>query len=207
MADLIWSAVSPLHDALQPGRHGQAGGDAGVVLKEVTGFGLLQVMARRGKWTDVEKLAGKRFGAAPPALPSLVNAKDCRLIWSGPDQFQVLFASPVSSAEEDKIRHVFLGSASVSNQSDGRVQVSISGAKAREMLAKVCSLDLHPTAFPIGGAASTFIDHTNVGIWREADNGEGYAAFGVLMLSTFAESLWHTILDASAEYGAGILAG
>ena len=78
---------------------------------------------------------------------------------------------------------------------------------AHDVKACALGLDLHPAIFPIGGAASTFIDHTNVSIWREADNGEGYAAFGVLMLSTFAESLWHTILDASAEYGAGILAG
>jgi sarcosine oxidase subunit gamma len=90
--------------------------------------------------------------------------------------------------------------ASLAEQSDGRSLLRISGARARDMLAKVCSLDLHPAVFPVGTAAATSIDHTSVNLWRGAAS-SGEAVFYLLVFATFAESLWHTLLDSGAEYG------
>ena len=50
----------------------------------------------------------------------------------------------------DALRQAFAASASLSDQSHARVLISVSGAKARAMLAKLSSIDLHPAAFPIG---------------------------------------------------------
>ena len=72
------------------------------------------------------------------------------------------------------------------------------------MLAKLSSIDLHPAAFPIGAAAATSMDHTSVTLWRGGDLPDGQAVFNVLVFATFTESLWHTMLDAAAEYGVGI---
>ena len=95
------------------------------------------------------------------------------------------------------------GIASLSEQSDGRSLIRISGSRARDMLAKVCSLDLHPAAFPDGAAAASSIDHTSVNLWRGKDVGDE-ATFYLLVFATFAESLWHTLLDSGAEYGIAI---
>ena len=132
-----------------------------------------------------------------PRTPQTVEADGALLIWSGPDQFLVL--SPRGSATE-KARSLFSGTASLSEQSDGRSLIRISGTRARDMLAKVCSLDLHPSVFPVGAAAATSIDHTSVNLWRGADSA-GEAVFHLLVFATFAESLWHTLLDSGAEYG------
>ncbi len=72
------------------------------------------------------------------------------------------------------------------------------------MLAKLSSIDLHMAAFPVGAAAATSMDHTSVTLWRGDDKPDGQAVFNVLMFATFAESLWHTMLDAAAEYGVTI---
>ena len=77
------------------------------------------------------------------------------------------------------------------------------GAKARTMLAKLSSIDLHPDAFPVGAAAATSMDHTSVTLWRGKDR-DGLAVFNVLVFATFAESLWHTMLDSAAEFGVAI---
>ena len=37
--------------------------------------------------------------------------------------------------------------------------------------------------------------------------GDGQAVFNLLVFATFAESLWHTMLDAAAEYGVDVGAG
>ncbi len=201
MAEFSWVATTPLWRALVAGHHGAAG-SAGLSMSELTGFELVQVMARRGQWDAAAKAAEQHFGAAAPARPKAVAAGKALLIWSGPDQFLVL--SERGSAT-DTARPSFAGTASLSDQSDGRALIRISGARARDMLAKVCSLDLHPSAFPVGAATATSIDHTSVNLWR-GDDADGSPVFNLLIFTSFAESLWRTLLDSGAEYGIEIAA-
>ncbi len=200
MVDFSWDVRSPLDRALVAGPHG-ARGDAGVTLTEIRNFDLVQVMARRGKAADMAEAAKGRFGVAAPDARKAVGTADATLIWSGPDQFFVL-----SKGGKHGIRalgQAFVQSASLSDQSHARVLISISGAKARTILAKLSSIDLHPDAFAVGAAAATSMDHTSVTLWR-GDDRDGLAVFNVLVFATFAESLWHTMLDSAAEYGVAI---
>jgi heterotetrameric sarcosine oxidase gamma subunit len=202
VADFSWIARSPLEHALVAGVHGARGVEAGVSLTEVRNFDLIQVMARRGKGADLASAAKARFGVIAPDAPKAVQTAEASLIWSGPDQFLVL--SKDGKHTMDPLSQVFSQSASLSDQSHARALISISGAKARAMLAKLSSIDLHPAAFPIGAAAATSIDHTSVNLWRGGDRPDGQAMFNLLVFATFAESLWHTMLDAAAEYGVDI---
>ncbi|MBM2713130.1 sarcosine oxidase subunit gamma [Mesorhizobium caraganae] len=199
MAEFSWDVRSPLDRALVAGAYG-ARGDAGVSLTEIRDFDLVQVMARRGKAVDMAKAAKARFGVAAPQTPKAVETPDATLIWSGPDQFFVLSKGGKHAA----LAPAFAQSASLSDQSHARVLISISGVKARTMLAKLSSIDLHPDAFPVGAAAATSMDHTSVTLWRENDRADGLAVFNLLAFATFAESLWHTMLDSAAEYGVAI---
>ncbi|BCG89686.1 sarcosine oxidase subunit gamma [Mesorhizobium sp. 113-3-9] len=200
MAEFSWDIRSPLHRALVSGAYG-ARGDAGVLLTEIRNFDLVQVMARRGKAADMAKAAKSRFGVAAPETPNAIAA-DATLIWSGPDQFFIL--SQGSRHGTGALAPAFAASTSLSDQSHARVLISISGAKARAMLAKLSSIDLHPDTFAVGAAAATSMDHTSVTLWRGNDRADGSAVFNVLVFATFAESLWHTMLDSAAEYGVNI---
>ena len=200
MAELDWTATTPLSRIYAAGRHGLKEGAAGLSMAELTDFELVQVMARRGQWDAVTQAGAEIFGKAPPEKPQAVEAERSLLIWSGPDQFLVLAAR---GAAVERARTAFAGTASLSEQSDGRSLIRISGARARDMLAKVCSLDLHPAVYPVGTAAATSIDHTSVNLWR-GEHANGEAVFYLLVFATFAESLWRTLLDSGAEYGISI---
>ena len=200
VAEFSWDIRSPLERALVAGPYG-AHGDAGVSLTEIRNFELVQVMARRGKASEMGKAAEARFGVTSPETPKAVGTADATLIWSGPDQFFVL--SKGGKHEIEALAPVFAGSASLSDQSHARVLIGISGGKARAMLAKLSSIDLHPDVFSVGAAAATSIDHTSVTLWRGNDR-DGQAVFNLLVFATFAESLWHTMLDSAAEYGIAI---
>ncbi|MER9653910.1 sarcosine oxidase subunit gamma [Mesorhizobium sp. M0152] len=200
MAEFSWEVRSPLERVLVPGSYG-ARGDAGISLTEIRNFDLIQVMARRGKAAEMAKAAKARFGVAAPEAPKAVGTADATLIWSGPDQFFVLSKRGKHAIES--LVPAFAASASLSDQSHARVLVSVSGAKTRTMLAKLSSIDLHPDAFAVGAAAATSMDHTSVTLWRSTDR-DGLAVFNVLVFATFAESLWHTILDSATEYGVTI---
>ncbi|MBN9552169.1 MAG: sarcosine oxidase subunit gamma [Alphaproteobacteria bacterium] len=197
MAEFSWEVRSPLERVLVAGPYG-AQGDAGVSLTEIRNVDLVQMMARRGKATEIAKAAKARFGVASPETPKAVGTADARLIWSGPDQFLVLSKGGKHSIEA--LAPGFAGSASLSDQSHARALISISGKKARAMLAKLSSIDLHPDVFGVGAAAATSMDHTSVTLWR-GDDRNGQAVFNLLVFATFAESLWHTMLDSAAEYG------
>ena len=202
MVEFSWAPCSPLEHALVPGVHGARGIEAGVSLTEIRNFDLIQVMARRGKGADLAKAAKARFGVAPPDAPKAIQASDATLIWSGPDQFFVL--SKGEKHTMDTLAQALSDPASLSDQSHARVLISISGVKARAMLAKLSSIDLHAASFPVGAAAATSMDHTSVTLWRGNDRSDGLAVFNVLVFATFAESLWHTMLDSGAEYGVAI---
>lgn len=201
MADFSWVAVSPAAQTLTVGRHGVESGPAGVTIVESRDFELMQVMARRGQWQAVAAAAEAAFAAPPPAQPKTVHAKSAILIWSGPDQFFALAPRGGEGTVLAKAREAFQGMASISEQSDGRVLLKLSGPKVRDAFAKFCSLDLDPSAFSIGAAASTSIDHTSVTLWRGADAAGETPVFFLLVFSTFSESLVRTILDGAAEYG------
>ena len=202
MAEFSWDVRSPLDRALVAGAHGAGGIEAGVSLTEIRNFDLIQIMARRGKAADLAIAAKAQFGVAAPDAPQAVQAPDATLIWSGPDQLFVLSKGGKHGTGE--LGQAFAQSASLSDQSHARVLISISGAKARAMLAKLSSIDLHPDAFEIGAAAATSVDHTSVTLWRGKDRADGQVVFNVLVFATFAESLWHTMLDSAAEYGVNI---
>lgn len=201
VADFSWDIRSPLDRALTSGPYG-AQGEAGVSLTEIRNFGLVQVMARRGKAGEMAKAAKAQFGVAAPETPKAVDTADATLIWSGPDQFLVLSKGGKHTMES--LAPGFAGSASLSDQSHARALISVSGGKACAMLAKLSSIDLHPDVFAVGAAAATSMDHTSVTLWRGKDRADRQSVFNLLVFATFAESLWHTILDSAAEYGATI---
>jgi sarcosine oxidase subunit gamma len=178
-----------------------------VRLEERRGLSLVQVMAHRGKWPAVEAAAESLFKAKPPARPAALFADRATLVWSGPGQFLILgagdgFADPLAPYAQ-----AFREAASLSDQSDGRALIRVSGRHARDTLAKVSSLDLHPAVFPVGAAAATSVDHTNVGLWRAPDAADGAPVFDLLVFRSFAPSLWERLAASGAEYGVDSAAG
>ena len=199
MADYLWSTRSPVQKAFVAGRQGERSGDAGVRLTEVTGS-IVQVMARRGQWAATAAAAKSAYGVAAPERPQAAFGKSATLVWFGPDQFFALTPSNGLASPLDAVRDAFAGVASLTDQSGGRFHMRVSGPRARDALAKVSSLDLHDSVFPVGTAAATSMDHTGVTLWRGPD-ADGSPAYDIVMFTSFADSLWHTIADAAAEYG------
>jgi methylglutamate dehydrogenase subunit D len=202
VVDFVWNARSPLQQAVVPGKAGAIVAFAGVKLAEIRDFDLVQIFARRGQREATAKAVKKHYGVEAPAPRQAVFAKGATLIWSGPDQVMALSArKPGTFRPLDALRESFEGIASLSDQSDGRCLIRMSGPQVRAMMAKLTSVDLHDNVFPIGTAATTSIDHTAVNLWRSENSEDGSPVFNVLAFSSFADSIWHTIVDAAAEYG------
>jgi sarcosine oxidase subunit gamma len=138
-------------------------------------------------------------GATPPTTPNTwVAAGDGRLVWLGPDEWLVTSAGTAPEALEaelaDVLRPVDGVAVDVSAQ---RIGLRITGARAREVLAKGCAIDLHPRAFGRGSSAQTTLGQAGVILLALGDDGEDFA---VLVRSSFAGYLATWLLDASLEY-------
>lgn len=199
MVDFSWTTQSPLQEALVAGHHG-ADGQPGVALTEIRNIVLVQVMARRGKAAEMAKAAKRLFGVVPPVVAGAVVGKNATLVWSGPDQF-LAFAPRDGVEQYSVIAEAFAGIASLSDQSDGRCVLRISGARATQTMAKFLSLDLHYSVFPAGAAATTSLDHTAVNVWRDADDADGLPVYNLAVFTSFADSLYGVIADSALEYG------
>src|SRR5690606_32800855 len=90
VVELSWTETTPLSRIYRAGSHGAKTQAAGLSLAELSGFELVQTMARRGQWSATDQACREAYGKPAPARPQAVKAEGALLIWSGPDQFLVL---------------------------------------------------------------------------------------------------------------------
>lgn len=82
----------------------------------------------------------------------------------------------------------------LSDQTHGRVRVSLSGPRAADLLAKGTAVNL--ALLPEGGAAQTLFGHIGITLART-----GPEAFELAVLRGFALSLWDELILLGREYG------
>ena len=134
-----------------------------------------------------------------PATPSTVSdGSDATVIWFGPQEWLITSAGQASEDLEGRLRAAvaeYDGAAvDVSAQ---RTTVRLRGAHARDVLAKGCSLDLHPPVFGPGAAAQTTLGLAGVVLIPLDDRGSDYR---ILVRSSFARYLAEWLIDAAQEF-------
>jgi sarcosine oxidase subunit gamma len=135
-----------------------------------------------------------------PTTPSTsVEGPDANVIWFGPQEWLVTSTSQAAEALEAQLREVTTehGGAAV-DVSAQRTTVRLCGAHARDVLAKGCSLDLHPAVFGPGAAAQTMLGLAAVVLIPLDDKGTDYR---ILVRSSFAGYLADWLIDAAEEFG------
>ena len=83
--------------------------------------------------------------------------------------------------------------------SDQRIGLRLTGSRARDVLAKGGSLDLHPRVFGAGRAAQTTVGLAGVVLLALSGTGDDFL---LLVRSSFAGYLAEWLLDAALEYTA-----
>jgi sarcosine oxidase, subunit gamma len=139
------------------------------------------------------------LGVELPATPSTyVKSADTTVIWLGPDEWLVTGTSLTGSELEARLRDAVAphGGAAV-DVSGQRTTLRLSGSHSRDVLAKGCSLDLHPNAFGGGAAAQTRLGQAGVVLLGVDGGGNDYR---ILVRSSFARYLANWLLDAAEEY-------
>lgn len=194
MATSTWRPRGAWAEVARVGRHGLSQGDAGVRLALVEGMGLATLIAADGREDALRRIMIDRFSWHLPE-PGRANVADGQgLVWSAPGQWLA-----VAEIRQDLngLAEAVRGIAAVTDQSDARALVRVSGPSARTALSKGLAIDLHPSAFQAGHAAVTSIAHIGAQIWQRDEA----PTYDLTVARSFAGSFWSWLDQAAAEFG------
>jgi sarcosine oxidase subunit gamma len=91
-----------------------------------------------------------------PLAANTFTAGSHRVYWLGPDEWLAVTTAAEAPGLVRSLESALAGrSFAVNDLSGGNVVLGLAGRKARDVLARGCTLDLHPDVFPVGAAAQT----------------------------------------------------
>ncbi len=179
MVDLI--AISPL-EGLLPLSIGT------VTLSEDDPGVMTGIAAYKGKEKALSTALKKAHGMAAPGPNRALGKAGARAIWFG--HGMILLQGP--KADKALMRH-----AALTDQSDGWAVVRLSGAEARDVLARLTPIDLRESVFKRGHTARTELAHMMASITRT-----GAQSWQIMVFQSFAKTLVHDLRRAMERVAA-----
>lgn len=184
------------------GRAAAAGkASAGVVMSEVAHRTIVNI---RGNASDPAFVSAVK-SATSVDLPTKANTVATngarQILWLGPNEWWVTAQDGEAAALIEALRNAFTGQHAIAcDVSESRAIITLKGPKAREVLARGVSLDLHPKVFGPGQCAQTGLSRCNVLLHLADDS----PRFEIYVLKSFSDYLWRWLEQIGADFDLGI---
>lgn len=157
-----------------------------LMIAERAGFTLTQAAGLDAAFET--KLSGV-VGSLPEKVGVAQQNGALTILRTGPSQVWII------GPEEDETPHRLQGLCAVTPLSSSRVRIALQGPPAREVLAKLMPIDVHPSVFTPGRFVLTGLHHTPVTV-----HCTGVNAFDIYVMRTFALNVWDVVTDAALEF-------
>lgn len=191
---------SALDRVYREGSFGKAGPPGpGVALAERRPLAMVQIAAMGGEAEAARLVIANAIGITPDPKPNrAVISGPTTILWLGPGRWLVVEPELPGRDLANSLRAPLPGMlAAVTDLSHGRTALRISGPSARDLLAKGCSLDLHPRAFSAGACAQSLLGRVGVLLHAVDDQ----PSFDVYFSRSYAVTVWEWLTLSAAEYG------
>jgi sarcosine oxidase subunit gamma len=142
-------------------------------------------------------VAGVLGGPLPTVPCTASRFGEIEVLWLGPDEWLVL-APPGRERELAAAlrRAIEPHDGAVTDVSAQRAALEMTGVHVREVLARGCSIDLHPRVSPMGSCVQTLLARTGVVIVVHDNSASDFL---VLVTASFADYLASWLIDACTE--------
>jgi sarcosine oxidase subunit gamma len=187
--------LSPLAGRLLAGRHG-APGETAVRISERRGA-LVQLAARRGRVEALALAIQASFGLDLPPPNRAAAGAAVTALWLQPGAWLAIGPQMTEGGLARALLDACGTNGTVVDQTHGRVQATLSGASCRDVLARLCRLDLHPRSFGVGQTAATPVAELPCLLYRPSDAD----AFEIVVQATFAATFLHRLTEAASGFG------
>ncbi len=194
MSDIALRPVPAFHGHLH---FPAAAGAAGVTIGTRDDLALAIMMARKSRGAELAARIRAKFAIDLPAGPKRVASGNVAFIGTGPGQWLAVEQGDDPLGFAARLVDAVGDTAAVSDQSDSRAVLRLSGPRARDVLAKGLAIDLHPTVFGPGDAALSAIALIGAQVWQLDDA----PTYEIAVFRSMAGSFAEFIGASAAEYG------
>lgn len=133
----------------------------------------------------------------PTEFNTFVRTEKLTALWYGPNEWLVVTERGEQSTLIAELRQALDGVFSaVTDISGGNTVLNISGSRARDLLAKGCPMDLHPSVFAVGQCAQTVLAKAGMCVYKYAEADQ----FKIIIRRSFSDYLGAWMIDAAREY-------
>ncbi len=133
------------------------------------------------------------LGLTLPEAGQSATAGPVTVLWLGPDEWLVVTDNG-ADALVGSLGHALKGlDVAVTDVSDARAVIRLVGTTARDVLAKGCTVDLHPRVFGPGQVVQSTLAKADVILYQVTGDD---LAFHIHVGRSFAEYLWWWLEDA-----------
>jgi sarcosine oxidase subunit gamma len=161
----------------------------GITIAEVIDQSLVMVAMPRDKVDKIDSAIKKSCGLSIPTMGHSTHSSDSSITLWRLQKNQVLAYYPYAGDDaEADIADKLNAPAYYTDQSDTWAMIRVSGERSRDVLERICPLDLDPDKFTIGSVARTVMEHIGTIIYRDGDD-----SYVLLTMRSFSHSMLHAI--------------
>ena len=175
----------------------ESSAEAAVDISVLSGFRFLNVRLDPCREQVVEA-ATQILGQPMPLDSNTFTTGEHRVYWLGPDEWLIVTSGEGADGLADELAEGLAGfHAAINDVSGANVALRVSGVDARTVLAKGCTLDLHPRAFGPGRCARTGLAKSIV-LLGVLDNASSYT---IIVPRSFSDYLCRWFAHAARPHG------
>lgn len=160
--------------------------------------GLRGMITLRGDLSDqkLQEVCTKLTGATFPAKGQVTSAGENGICWMSPDELLLLVSYGAVGEALEEIGKALSGTHHLAaNVSDARGMMTVAGADARDVVAKLTPVDLHPDSFGVGELRRTRLGQVAAAFWMSDET-----TFNVICFRSVAQYTFD-LLATSAQAG------
>lgn len=192
---------SPLVERLTPERRAASPAEPGVMLRERPFLGYVNLRGDPGDGAFLETVKSVTDIDLPLEPNTIIEGGQYTAIWLGPNEWYLVTPPGDERDVVARLEEALAGRHFALNDVTGNyTTIDLEGPKARHVLEKGCTLDLHPRAFGRGQCAQSLLAHAGILV---RPGGDG--SFELVVRRSFADYVFVWLEDAAAEYGMAVL--
>ena len=190
------TSISPLQNVLKKGLYGdykEKNSDNLIKIKEVKDLLIVQIVQYKNSSLQIKDMNIDGLKFSEEALKVNSN-KDSRVLWFGPKNW--LFVSSKKDLLKNIQNHFDQKEFAITDLSHSRTIIEIEGKNSKELLKKGCPFNFNEIKKDV--CINSLFNGITITIDMLNDNPDKIRLFA---LRSFGESLYHSITDASLEFG------
>tara|TARA_B100001769_G_C22082118_1_gene583151 strand:+ start:825 stop:1409 length:585 start_codon:yes stop_codon:yes gene_type:complete len=189
------TSISPLNNVHELGNFGNFEGKNSneiITIKELKNFKIFQVVKYKTSKTNIKEY--KIFDLNFPDDLKVSGNNDTRILWIGPNNW-FIFSSSEKLSEEIS-RNLSNNEFAITDLSHSKAIIELSGKNLKEVLKKGCPINFNE----LNKNQSINSIYNGIAITLDFVNDQP-ATVRLMSLRSFGESLYHSVTDASLEFG------